>query len=138
MLAIGHETVGSVLGLFGGIRTKKGRLDLKLNGLLPLVSGARVLALKSGSLRTATAERIAEASAAGLIAESDAALLTESHELIMRLILDQQIIDIGQGLAPGSKVEVKRLPRRTRDRLREALLAVNRIDATVQDALRKD
>lgn len=123
------------LGLLGGIRTQGGRADLKLNGLLPVVAAARVLALALGERATDTPTRLHEARAAGLIGEADAAALDEAHKVLMREILAQQIDDIAVGRAPGTRVDPRRLPARRRDELAGALRAAAPAQEIVNTAL---
>lgn len=129
------QDMGTPLGLFGGFKTEEGRVDLKKGGLLPLVSAARVLALREGSPALDTGSRLAAAVAAGHLNAEDEVRLKDAHELLLRVVLEQQIEDCGQGLAPSSRVEVKRLDGLTRQRLREALRLIQHIDMTVRDAL---
>ena len=135
-MARAHEAIGSARGFFGGFRTENGRLDLKRGGLLPLTAGARVLALKHGIAETSTASRLSRAAAAGGIVEGDAERLIEAHGLMMDLVLRQQLRDIAAGSEPNSKIEVRRLSRPTRERLKEALSAVDLVGAVVEAALR--
>ena len=135
-MARAHEAIGSARGFFGGFRTENGRLDLKRGGLLPLTAGARVLALKHGIAETSTASRLRRAAEAGGIVEGDAERLIEAHGLMMDLVLRQQLRDIAAGREPDSKIEVRRLSRPTRERLKEALSAVDLVGAVVEAALR--
>ena len=135
-LARAHEAIGSARGFFGGFRTENGRLDLKRGGLLPVTAGARVLALKHGIAETSTAGRLRRVAEAGGIVEADAEQLIEAHGLMLDLVLRQQLIDIAAGREPNSKIEVKRLFRSTRARLKEALGAVDLVGAVVEAALR--
>jgi hypothetical protein len=66
MLAQQLAGIGPPIGLFGGLKGGEGRLDLKLHGLVPIVAGARAMALKHGVAATATAERLRALAAAGL------------------------------------------------------------------------
>jgi len=127
--------MGAPLGLFGGFKTDEGRVDLKKGGLLPLVSAARVLALRDGSAALDTPGRLQAAVAAGHLNAEDAAGFRDAHELLLRLVLEQQIEDVRAGIAPSPRVEVKRLDGLTRHRLREALKRIQLIDFTVRDAL---
>lgn len=129
------QEMGTPLGLFGGFKTEEGRVDLKKGGLLPLVSAARVLALREGSPALDTGSRLAAAVAAGHLNAEDEIRLKDAHELLLRIVLEQQIEDAGKGMAPSSRVEVKRLDGLTRQRLREALRLIQHIDLTVRDAL---
>jgi CBS domain-containing protein len=55
--------------------------------------------------------------------------------VFLDLILAQQIEDIAQGVPLSNSVAVSRLSRRDRDRLREALRAVEPIDELTRDLL---
>jgi CBS domain-containing protein len=135
-LAHTHEAIGSARGFFGGFRTENGRLDLKRGGLLPITAGARVLALKHGVAETSTPTRLRTVAEKNGIVAADAEQLIAAHGLLLELVLEQQLIDIAAGRAPSSKIEVKRLSRTMRARLKEALAAVDLVGAVVEAALR--
>jgi signal-transduction protein with cAMP-binding, CBS, and nucleotidyltransferase domain len=123
------------LGWFGRIKTKKGRVDLKIGGLFPIVAGARVLALRLGCRARSSRVRWRAAAEAGILLEEDLARLLDAHEMILGLILDQQLADLAKGQAASSKVEVKRLRALEQDRLKEALHIVRQIEVIVKNAL---
>jgi CBS domain-containing protein len=113
-LALLAEWVGGLrppLGLFGTLRSKEGRVDLKRGGLMPIVSIARTLALRVGSTARTTSDRLREAAAAGRLAESDATTLTSIHADLMTRVLRQQLIDLEEGVRPSSRVAVNGQPR---------------------------
>jgi len=103
--------------------------------LRSLVAAARILALKIGAPALSTSGRFAAATEAGLLAPDDLALFRDAAERLLRLILEQQLADIEAGRPAGTAIEIRRLPRLERERLRAALLAVGRIDLVVRDAL---
>jgi CBS domain-containing protein len=121
--------------VFGSFRSRAGRIDLKRGGLRSLVSAARILALKLGSVEIATDRRLAAAAEAGLLPADDLALFLDAHGRLLRLILEQQLIDIESGKTAGTAIEVRRLPRLERERLKSALAAIGRIDLVVRHAL---
>lgn len=123
------------LNWFGGFRTRKGRIDLKLGGLFPIVAGGRVVALRLGSTALSSRERWRAAYEAGIIVEEDLVRLLDAHEMILGLILDQQLEDLAQGRPATSQVEVRRLLDLEQDRLKEALHLVGQIDHIVKSAL---
>jgi CBS domain-containing protein len=125
----------SALTLFGRFRKVQGRVDLKRGGLLLLTSGARILALKAGVSATSTSARLAGAAEAGLIDGSDLAGLQEAEELIMRAILEQQIIDLQAGRPPNALVELRRLTQFQRSSLKRALKLIAVMDIIVKNAL---
>lgn len=124
-----------VLGLFNRFRTEAGRIDLKRDGLLALVSGARVLALKCRSDALATSDRLAAAARSELLEPRDELLFREIQERFLSTILSQQIKDIAQGLPPTAKVEIRRLNPIVRERLRDALKEIDLIHLVVRNAL---
>jgi CBS domain-containing protein len=132
MLEVRSPALSPILGHF---RVRAGRADLKRGGLRSLVSAARILALKIGSPALSTEQRLAAATAAGLLQADDLALFRDAYERLQRLILEQQLRDIEAGLVPGTGVEVRRLVRIERERLKAALTAIGRIDLVVREAL---
>lgn len=135
LLAVRLEELNAPLGLFGRIRTEQGRVDLKRGGLLPLVSGARIMALACGYAGTATAERFRAAAAERALGMTDAAAFAEAHETLLAAVLDQQIADIESGLPPSNRVSLKGLDLAHRARLAEALHAVDSLKLAVRDVL---
>ena len=121
--------------IFGSFRTRAGRIDMKQGGLRTLVSAARILALKIGATALSTRQRLAAATEEGLLQADDLALFGDAYDRLQRLTLEQQLIDIEAGRAPGSTVDVRRLPRIERERLKATLSAIGRLDLVVRDAL---
>ena len=68
-------------------------------------------------------------------AESDLDALADAHGVFTDLILRQQIDDIERGRSPNNAVEISRLPRRDRERLRKSLKAVEHLDEMTQALL---
>ncbi|MCW5736607.1 MAG: CBS domain-containing protein [Enhydrobacter sp.] len=126
---------GSAFDMLGRLRTKNGRIDLKLRGLLPVVSGARSIALAWGLPSTSTDRRLAEAAAKGALSADAAADLTAGRATLVEAILDQQLADIAAGVPPSTGVEPKRLKRDALQRLRHALSIVGGMPERVREAL---
>jgi DNA polymerase-3 subunit epsilon/CBS domain-containing protein len=120
--------------LFGGFRTTEGRIDLKRTGLFGIVSAARVLAISHHVVERATPARLKGVAALG-IGGSDLAALTEAHRTFLDLILAQQVEDIANGLPPSNRVATKHLSHHNRDRLHQALRAVQHLDTLKRDLL---
>jgi CBS domain-containing protein len=132
MLDAASPALTPILGRF---RHRDGRVDLKRGGLRSLVAAARILALRIGAPALSTSARLAAASEAGLLVPDDLVLFCDAAERLLHLILEQQLVDIESGRPPGNGVDVRRLSRLERERLRTALVAVGRIDMVVRDAL---
>ncbi|MGH9679573.1 MAG: putative nucleotidyltransferase substrate binding domain-containing protein, partial [Candidatus Acidiferrales bacterium] len=107
----------------------------KRGGLRSLVSAARILGLKLGSMEVSTEGRFAAAAEAGLLPADDLAIFLDAHDRLLRLILEQQLIDVEAGNPAGTAIEIRRLPRLERYRLKAALAAIGRIDLVVRQAL---
>jgi signal-transduction protein with cAMP-binding, CBS, and nucleotidyltransferase domain len=137
LLYAGIANIDSALGLFGTIRSEGGWIDLKRHGLFPITAGARLLALAAGYDGTATPARLRAAVAAGRLAAADAESLDEAHDILMGLLLDQQLAAAAAGGRPGNQVELARLDRRDRGRLRTALRSVALIGSAVGDSFMK-
>lgn len=124
------------LGFLGALKLdSNGRVDLKLGGLLPIVSGARVIGLKLGADVQATGQRLQSASAAGRLGSDNAEELEQARRTIAAAILRQQIADLNAGLEPGNRVDPKLLTRVQRRALKAALRNAGESGALVQDVL---
>lgn len=128
----------SGLGLFGGIKTKQGRIDLKKHGLFGIVTAARALAICHHVVERATPARLVALKAMELGGDRDLEALAEAQATFLHLILAQQIEDIEQGRPPSNAVLVKPLSVRDRERLRTALAAVKPVEELTRDLLFKD
>jgi DNA polymerase-3 subunit epsilon/CBS domain-containing protein len=104
LMARSVTEVAPTLGPLGGLRLREGRVDLKRQGLLPLVGLARTLALRIGSAERSTPARLHAAAAAGRLAEKDATMLVALHGKLLDLVLRQQLLDMEAGLRPSGRV----------------------------------
>ncbi len=118
---------------FGGIRTDNGRIDLKRSGLFGVVSSVRALAICLGVAERSTPERLNGIKALRASSDSNLDALVDAHGVFLDLILRQQIIDIERGQPASNSVEMKRLSRRERERLRTALHAVEHVSELTRD-----
>jgi CBS domain-containing protein len=119
----------AAVGLFGRLlighdARHAGAIDLKLNGLVPLVELVRLLTLKAGIAETGTLARLAAVKEVGLIGDDREAELAEGFTLLVDLLLRQQITDWEAGRTPGNHVTPADLPRWQRDRLVETLRSI--------------
>lgn len=116
---------GAPLGFFGTLKTDAGRIDLKGGGTLPIVSGARVLALRHGISEQNTRRRLEGIKKLNVVNADDLDDILGAHEFLVRLILEQQLEDMSAGIAPSNSVELRRLSKRSRARLKQALETVS-------------
>jgi DNA polymerase-3 subunit epsilon/CBS domain-containing protein len=122
------------LTLLGGFRTDKGRIDVKKSGLFGLVTVARALAICHHVVERSTPARLTGLKALGR-SEEDLDALAAAQQVFLDLIVAQQLHDIGRGVPPSNAVEIKRLSRQDRTRLRGALKAVRHLDELTRDLL---
>lgn len=129
---------GVALNLFGRLATEgvesihRGRIELKMHARLPLVGCIRLLALAQGIEETPTLARIRRLGEAGVLVQGDVDGLVDAHRCIAHLILRQQVTDIEAGRLPGVHVEADRLTAQERNRLHEALRAIDRLRKRTQ------
>ncbi len=126
------------IGLFGGLRARKGRIDLKKTGLFGIVSSARSLSIRHHILERATPARLRGIRGLRIGGEIDLDRLIEAHAVFLDYILSQQLADIQAGRPATNTVSVRRLSAVERERLRNALQAVRHLDALTRDLLFKD
>lgn len=121
LLAESVNAVAPRLGFLGSLPAEQGRIDLKRDGLLPLVSVARTVALRVASTARSTPERLRDAVSAERLADGDAAALIDLHVELLTLVLHQQLADIDAGLEPSSRVTLNVLSREQRSHLKHGL-----------------
>jgi CBS domain-containing protein len=98
------------LNWFGRFRLDEdGRMDLKMHGVMPVFSAARVLALRHALPDHSTAARLGALRGKPDVSEEYIDGLLEAHQIILRAILQQQLADIEQGIPPSNRVDPKKL-----------------------------
>jgi CBS domain-containing protein len=110
---------------------RRGQLDLKHGGVVPIVDLARWAAMSAGVTCSSTAERLRVAGEAGTLPRSDARTLLEAHELFVGLRLERQIEQLVAGAAPDDYIDPAALSPLTRSYLREAFRAVAAVQKRV-------
>jgi DNA polymerase-3 subunit epsilon/CBS domain-containing protein len=126
-LALTASRFESPVGWFGRYRLTAGRVDLKMNGILPIFSAARVAALERGLPHRSTPERLRAVRQEGTATERSADNLIEAHRILLNLILRQQLRDVAAGLLLSNAVAPSELTEFDRQELRWALEQVPRI-----------
>lgn len=124
------------LGLLRGFATirsgeHKNRLDMKHNGVVPIVDLGRVYALQGRLTPANTMMRLKAAEKAGVISASGAGDLVDAYDLIAETRLLHQARQIREGEAPDNFVSPNLLSAFERNHLRDAFLVVR----TMQSAL---
>jgi hypothetical protein len=122
--------------LFGRLVSQRGgahagTIDLKHNGIVPLVDLARVYALAGGITAANTADRLAQASDAGEVSAQGAHDLRDAFEFLAKLRITHQALQISRGEAPDNFLVLKALSNFERSHLKDAFSVVK----TMQDVL---
>jgi CBS domain-containing protein len=124
------------LGLFGRFlvqrRDDRRGIDIKLNGLMPLVNTLRVHAIDLGLDETNTLERLAAATSAGRFSEVEAEATRRAYETLFHLRLGHQLRRIAAGQPPDNFIDPRGLHRDDQRRLKEAFRTVRRVQGRVE------
>ena len=114
---------------------RRGVLDIKRGGLLPIESLARWAGLAAGVGAASTSERLRAAAAAGTLGGDDAAALRAALELVTELRMEHQVEQLRAGRAPDNLIAPKSLPPVTRTALKEAFRSVARVQRGISVSL---
>jgi CBS domain-containing protein len=106
---------------------RKGVLDIKQGGLLPIETLARWSGLIAGVSAASTSARLRASEAAGTLDADDAAVLRDAFELVCALRMEHQVEQLRAGQARDNLIDPKALPPLTRTSLKEAFRAVARV-----------
>lgn len=116
------------LGIFGRLLTDNdGRVDLKKNGLLPIVTAARTLALKHGIRPTSTVIRLTELKVRSLVGADMIDRAISAFTVMVRTILAQQVSDSHRGIKLSARVDVAAMGPEELTRQRDAVRAMEEI-----------
>jgi signal-transduction protein with cAMP-binding, CBS, and nucleotidyltransferase domain len=125
------------LGWFGRLRKeyhgedRRGVVNLKLRGTLPLVEGARLLALKAGIPATSTLTRLDCLREKGAISAGDQEDLADAFKHITHLLLRQQLEDFKAGRKITNYVPEAHLSQRDKKHLVASFRAIENLRATL-------
>lgn len=124
------------LGLFRGfalIRSgeNKDTVDLKHNGIVPIVDLARVYALDAGIEAVNTRERLLLAREAGTVSESGADDLVDALDLISDIRLEHQARLIRAGQKPDNFLAPSSLSALERNHLKDAFAVVKSLQSSL-------
>jgi len=108
---------------------RRGQLDLKHGGLIPIVDLARWAGMGAGVTSGSTVDRLRAAEAAGTLAGPEARTLMEAFGFISSLRLDHQVEQLRRGEPPDDFIDPKTLNPLARSYLREAFRAVASVQA---------
>lgn len=114
---------------------RRGTLDLKSGGLVPIVDLARWAGMTAGVTSASTPARLRAAAADGVLGASTAATLEEAFHLVLALRLTHQVDQLRDGLEPDDLVRPRDLSPVTRASLREAFRAVAAVQRRISGEL---
>ena len=134
LLASSVANSGGGTTLFGGLKTENGRFDIKKYLLLPLVETLRVLAISRGISRKSSARRAEDLRLSNSV-PPEVPVLAEDIHFCLRLVLEQQLSDISQGLPPTTKIALEKLNPNDLKLLKSIKARVSRLDTILQDCL---
>jgi signal-transduction protein with cAMP-binding, CBS, and nucleotidyltransferase domain len=138
VFAVESDRGNVALGWLGGLRKeshgdeRRGVVNLKLRGTLPLVEGARLLALEAGIPSTSTLARLAALRDLGALNAADHDDLADAFRHLTHLLLRQQIEDFRAGREVGNYVPEERLSRREKKYLLASFRAIENLRATLR------
>lgn len=118
-----------VLKTHGG---QEDTLDLKINGVVPIVDIARIYALAHGVRALNTQERLTRLADSGGMAGEDAADMKDAHAFISNVRLQHQARQIASGRAPDNYVSPDDLSDFNRRHLKDAFKIVRRMQSALE------
>ena len=124
------------LGLLRGFATirsgeHKNHLDLKHNGVVPVVDLGRVYALRGRLAEVNTRARLEAAIAAGVLSASGGQDLLDAYDLIAETRLEHQSRQVKSGAAPDNYLSPSALSDFERSHLRDAFVVIKSMQSAV-------
>jgi CBS domain-containing protein len=110
-------------------------MDLKMGGILPIFSCARILAIQHRIDKHSTPDRLRAACALQDTMDSVYENLEEAHRIIFNIILQQQLADIENGISPSNFIAPASLSASMRKQLKWALDRVPGVSNLLGDPL---
>jgi len=111
---------------------KKGKIDIKRNGLRIIADAARIYALSAGISACNTNDRLYALVRLGQLDADFADGILSAYEELIALLLDHQIDQRRQGRKLDKLVDPETLSPHSREMLRESMLAVKRFQERLQ------
>ncbi|NNF39779.1 MAG: cyclic nucleotide-binding/CBS domain-containing protein [Woeseiaceae bacterium] len=109
----------------------KNTLDLKLQGIMPIVEIARIRSLAAGELRITTRNRLQAAASAGEISSADAASLSDALDFIEQLRIEHQGQQLRAGQAPDNHLAPEALSPLVRQNLKASFSQIRTSQAAL-------
>jgi CBS domain-containing protein len=132
--ALSHRPRTPVFREFA-VRRSDGTLDVKSDGLLPVVNLARWAGMVAQVTSASTPARLRAAAEAGVITDEDCRTLTEAFNLFLQLRLEHQVHQLRADQQPDDLLRPDHLDHLSRTTLKEAFRAVAAIQRRVSSQL---
>ncbi|MDX6551271.1 MAG: hypothetical protein QOJ31_1955 [Gaiellales bacterium] len=114
---------------------RRGTLDIKSGGLVPVIDLARWAGMSAGVGAASTTARLDAAEAAGTLPAEEVATLRVAFELFTDLRMQHQVAALREGRPPDDTIDPKRLEPLTRRYLKSAFQAVAQVQRTVANSM---
>jgi CBS domain-containing protein len=111
-------------------------VDLKYDGLQPIVDLGRYAGFAAGAGLLSTPARLRAGASHGVLRESDARLLIEAHELFSDLRVSHHVSSLRDGRAPADSVDPAQLSALTRSYMKDAFRLVAGVQRRMAEPLR--
>lgn len=108
----------------------KATLDLKHNGIAPIVDLARIYALSEGIASVNTIERLQQAAGTRSLTKASAANLIDAYEFLSMLRMEHQANKLQLGEQPNNYLSPKEISKLEREHLKDAFKVIK----TMQDS----
>ncbi|ETD90161.1 DUF294 nucleotidyltransferase-like domain-containing protein [Rhodobacter capsulatus] len=131
--ALKHTPPLGLIRSFATIRSGEHRnhIDMKMNGVVPVVDLARIYALQGRLLPTNTRARLKAAEEAGVVSAAGARDLIEAYDLIATMRLENQAVLIKAGRAADNFLAPSDLSDLERSHLRDAFVVVRTMQSAI-------
>ena len=113
----------------------KKTLDLKHNGIAPIVDLARIYALQEGIVAVNTLERLRQASGTKSLSKESAANLIDALEFLAALRFEHQARQLQSGIAADNYLSPKELSSLEREHLKDAFKVIKELQNSRQTTL---
>jgi CBS domain-containing protein len=113
----------------------KNRLNIKLYGLVPLITCVKIMALHQGIDATNTLERIKALSQGKIISDDQAEALEQAFEAFLTLKIRNNLKDLDQGKELSNHIDPQALSTRQKQLLKESFWAVSQLQKTARGLL---
>ena len=110
----------------------KNKLNLKLNGLTPLIDAVRTLALDQRFFETNTMDRISSLMETGVLSQGDGDDLRDAFNVIMLVRVRHHVNVIHQGREPDNYVNPDELSIIQRAMLKEAFKTIDKLQRVLE------